>query len=398
MKDLTIDQQVNYDIENVVQKKYQVAALEVSLGLCFPAEYNSSDLEKLPKEIIEKDYGCGDPTRYVSSGETVLDLGSGVGKNCYIIAQKVGWEGKVIGVDFNDDMLRTARKYVDEMANRLGYGNVEFVKGKIQDLKLNLDLVRTWLNEHPITSLEEVAAFESECDRLRHEQPLVPDNSVDVVVSNCVLNLVRPEDKHQLFQEIFRVLKPGGRAVISDVVCDEDPTPEILNNPQLWSGCIAGAFREDIFLKMFEQVGFYGIEILKRNPHPSEVVDGIEFRSLTLQAYKRKEEDCWERNQAVIYKGPWKIVKDDDNHFYKRGERIAVCDKTYRILTNPHGPYHQEFIPVPPYEEVPLEDAKPFDCQGSDLRHPKETKGSDYQVTLNTGRAPGSGCSPKSCC
>ena len=287
-----------------------------NLALCCPTEYAGNYLEILPEEIIAKDYGCGDPTRYVSEGETVVDLGSGAGKNCYILAQKLGAQGKIIGVDFNDEMLSLARKYQSEIAGKLGYQNTEFVKGKIQDLKLNLDKVQAWLQNNPITSIEGVSNYETECDRLRNQEPLIADNSVDVVISNCVLNLVRPQDKEKLFAEIFRVLKRGGRAIISDIVCDEDPTPAILNDPELWSGCISGAFREDMFLKMFESAGFYGVEILKREEQPWQVVDGIEFRSMTIRAYKGKEGECWERKQAVIYKGPWKQVQDDDGHVF----------------------------------------------------------------------------------
>ena len=265
MTDTTTNEQItaNYNIESAVLERYQKGAQQVQPGLCCPTKYEENYLDILPPEIIEKDYGCGDPTRYISPGETVLDLGSGAGKNCYIIAQKVGAEGQVIGVDFNDDMLALARKYQDNIAAKIGYNNTKFVKGKIQDLALDLDLVENWLTANPITSIDGLAAFEYECNALRKEQPLIPDNSVNVVISNCVLNLVRPEDKQKLFQEIHRVLKRGGRAVISDIVCDEDPTPKIMNDPELWSGCIAGAFREDVFLKMFEEAGFYGIEILK---------------------------------------------------------------------------------------------------------------------------------------
>ena len=192
-------------------------------------------------------------------------MGSGTGKNCYILSQKVGESGQIIGVDFNDEMLKIARKYQQNIADKIGTYNTKFVKGKIQDLTLNLDLVQSWLKDHPIQSVDDLTKFENECDRLRKDDPLIADNSIDVVISNCVLNLVQPKDKKQLFEELYRVLKQGGRAVISDIVCDEDPTPNILNDPDLWSGCIAGAFREDQFLKMFENVGFYGVEILKRD-------------------------------------------------------------------------------------------------------------------------------------
>jgi ubiquinone/menaquinone biosynthesis C-methylase UbiE len=388
---------IAYDVEQAVKQRYGAGARQVEAALCCPTDsYESRYLANLPQEIVEKDYGCGDPTRYVAEGETVVDLGSGAGKNCYILAQKVGARGRVIGVDFNEEMLSLSRKYQEEMSGKLGYRNVQFVKGKIQDLALDLDRVQSWLNQNPITSVDQVAVFESECTRLRQEQPLIASDSVDVVISNCVLNLVRSQDKVQLFQEIFRVLKRGGRAVISDIVCDEDPTPRILNDPDLWSGCIAGAFREDEFLQMFEQAGFHGIEILVRQPEPWQVIDGIEFRSMTVRAFKGKQGACWERNQAVIYKGPWKAVQDDDGHTLYRGQRMAVCDKTFKLYTDPNGPYHQNMIPIPPQTDIPLESAPVFDCSRDHFRYPRETKGADYRETIASNNS--SCCGPQECC
>jgi len=385
-----------YNIESEVLERYQEGARQQQPSLCCPTEYEGNYLEILPEEIVAKDYGCGDPTRYVNSGETVVDLGSGVGKNCYILAQKVGATGKIIGVDFNDEMLSLARKYQEEIANKLGYHNTKFLKGKIQDLKLPLDPLQNWLQNNNISSIEGISKYEAECDRLKREETLIADNSVDVVISNCVLNLVRPEDKKELFAEIFRVLNRGGRAVISDIVCDEDPTQNILDDPELWSGCIAGAFREDMFLKMFEDAGFYGVEILKREETPWQVIDGVEFRSMTVRAYKGKEGDCWERKQSVVYKGPWKQVQDDDGHIYCRGERMAVCDKTYQILTNPNSPYKKEIIPIEPYENIPLDQAEVFVCKSKAIRHARESKGSEYNLTETSSNA--DCCSPGECC
>jgi arsenite methyltransferase len=169
----------------------------------------------------------------------------------------------------------------------------------------------------------------------------------------------------------------------------------MINDPQLWSGCISGAFREDTFLKMFEQAGFYGIEILDRQEQPWQTIDGIEFRSLTVRAFKGKEGACLERNQAVIYKGPWKQVHDDDGHIYHRGQRMAVCDKTFQILTQPSSPYQADIVPVLPHTEIPLEQAISFDCKRSSVREPRETKGTGYRATI-ANTAPvcgeGSGC------
>ena len=386
---------VDYDIESTVLERYQEGAKQQQPSLCCPTEYEGNYTAILPEEIIAKDYGCGDPTRYVNEGETVVDLGSGAGKNCYILAQKLGESGLIIGVDFNDEMLSLARKYQEEMADKLGYRNTEFVKGKIQDLKLPLDKLQTWLQSNPVTSVDDIGAYEAQCDCLRQQEPLIADNSVDVVISNCVLNLVRPQDKEQLFGEIFRVLKRGGRAVISDIVCDEDPTPKIINDPDLWSGCIAGAFREDLFLRMFEDAGFYGVEILKREETPWQVIDGVEFRSMTVRAYKGKEGICLERKQSVVYKGPWKQVVDDDGHVFCRGERMAVCDKSYNIMTSCCSPYSKDIIGIEPYENIPVEEAEEFNCKTKAVRHARETKGSEYNLTENSGD---DCCSPGECC
>jgi len=387
---------MGYDIETTVLNRYEQGAKQQQPSLCCPTEYDNSYLEIIPEEIIAKDYGCGDPTRYINEGETVLDLGSGGGKNCFIMAQKVGKKGKVIGVDFNDEMLTLARKYQKEIADKIGYYNTQFLKGKIQDLKLPFAQAENWLKNNPISSLDQLRNFNLECDHLRNQETLIKENSVDVVVSNCVLNLVKTEEKKQLFSEIYRVLKKGGRAVISDIVCDENPTQKIMDDPDLWSGCIAGAFREDIFLKMFEEAGFYGIEILDRQQQPWQTIDGIEFRSLTVRAYKGKEGECWDRKQAIIYTGPWKKVEDDDGHIYCRGERMAVCDKTFQILTNAKSPYQKEIIPVPPYQEIPLEKAQLYNCKNKAIRHPQETKGLDYRVTSTNNNS--DCCTPSECC
>jgi ubiquinone/menaquinone biosynthesis C-methylase UbiE len=386
---------VAYDIESEVKTRYAAGAQAAEAELCCPVDYDPQYLAVIPKEIIDRDYGCGDPSKYVSAGETVLDLGSGGGKICYILSQKVGREGYVIGVDMNDTMLGLARKYQTEIAQKIGYKNTDFRKGRIQDLSLSLDRAQAFLDHRPIASIEDLQAFEAECYRLRHEEPLIADNSIDVIVSNCVLNLVKPGDKKQLFTEMFRVLKKGGRCVISDITCDEPPTDAIMNDPKMWSGCIAGAFVEAEFLQMFEEAGFYGIEVLARSEQPWRTIDGIEFRSMTVRAFKGKQGQCYEHNQAVVYKGPWKQVKDDDGHIFFRGERMAVCKKTFDIMTNVNGPYATQMLGIEPMQSIPADDAKLFDCKRVAKRHPKETKGQDYHATTE---ATESCCGPEGCC
>jgi ubiquinone/menaquinone biosynthesis C-methylase UbiE len=292
------------DVETAVRARYGAASHQKEAVLCCPVEYDPQYLKILPLEIIERDYGCGDPSRFVRAGETVLDLGSGGGKICYIAAQIVGAGGRVIGVDANREMLALANKYLNEMAAKIGCENVEFRRGKIQDLRLDLNAVDEFLRVNPIKTANDFALYEAFAAQSKAEKPLIADDSVDVILSNCVLNLVRPEDKQQMFAEMFRVLKRGGRVAISDIVADEEVPVHLQNDPESWSGCISGAFREDAFLEAFERAGFYGIEIVKRDEKPWRIVEGIEFRSVTVIAFKGKQGACFERNQAVVYKGP----------------------------------------------------------------------------------------------
>lgn len=376
--------------EQSVRRRYSAAAKLPEKALCCPVQYPHELLEAVPQEILERDYGCGDPTPFVKPGDTVLDLGSGAGKLCYIAAQIVGPQGRAIGVDCNLEMLALARGHQAQFAERVGYDNVVFRCGLIQDLQLDLELLAHHITRVQRTGVEGVLEKRLTEQRLRCERPLVASDSVDCVLSNCVLNLVRPEDRQQLFREIFRVLKPGGRAAISDIVSDEDVPTHMKADPKLWSGCISGAWREDEFLREFEHAGFHGIAVAKRQEEPWQTVEGVEFRSLTVVAYKGKQGPCLERNQAVIYRGPFKKVEDDDGHVYHRGQRIAVCDKTFRLLQKP--PYEGAFIPVAAYDEVPLATAAPFDCRRIARRHPRETKGREYTATTPpVGPCPGAG-------
>ena len=381
------------DTEKAVRQRYSRAARATEPALCCPVSYDPRYLKFIPAEILERDYGCGDPSQFVRPGDTVLDLGSGAGKICYIVAQLAGPSGRVIGVDFNAEMLALARKHQRGVAQRLGYDNVVFRRARIQDLRLSLDEVDPYLKIHPIRTTEQLADFEAFTERLRSSAPLLPDESVDIVISSCVLNLVPDAEKDKLFREMHRVLKRGGRVAISDIVSDEDVPDEMKRDAKLWSGCLAGAFREDRFLQAFERAGFYGIQLAKCDEKPWQTVSGIQFRSATVTAYKGKEGPCLERYQAVVYKGPWKEVRDDDGHVLRRGQRMAVCDKTYTILTR--SPYAADIIPLPPLRNVPLSKAQPFACNGAAVRDPRETKGKRYRKTV----APTNGacCGPEGC-
>ena len=256
------------DVEGAVRDRYVQGARQPTAELCCPVEYDPRYLAAIPEEVLARDYGCGDPSRHLRPGETVLDLGSGSGKICFIAAQVVGPEGRVIGVDLTAEMLAVARRNAPLVAARLGYANVEFRRGRIQDLALDLERLDRQLAAVPVTSADGLLAAEALAERLRREEPLIASESVDAVVSNCVLNLVENGQKRRLFSEIFRVLERGGRALISDIVSDE-PVPAALQaDPELWSGCISGALTEEGFLAAFEAAGFYGIRILERQVEP----------------------------------------------------------------------------------------------------------------------------------
>lgn len=334
----------NPTAEGAVRERYAAASQVAEAALCCPIDYDPKYLAVLPDEILEKDYGCGDPSRYVREGDVVLDLGSGGGKICYIASQIVGPEGAVIGVDMTDDMLALARRHKPTIAERIGWDNVTFHKGKIQELSM------------------------------------IASDSIDVVVSNCVLNLVDPAEKPKMFAEIFRVLKRGGRAAISDIVSDEDIPAHLAADEGLWSGCVSGALREDEFLAAFDTAGFFGMSIAAWTDDPWQTVEGIEFRSVTVQAWKGKQGPCWDHNQAVIYKGPFKTVLDDDGHLYPRGQRVAVCAKTFGLLRS--GPYADSFAFLEPLIPVVDGEAPAFPCAEEILlRPPSATKGADYAIT-----------------
>jgi ubiquinone/menaquinone biosynthesis C-methylase UbiE len=372
------------NVSKTVRERYSEGAKEVQPALCCPVDYDAGLLAMLPKEIIEKDYGCGDPSRYVRDGDVVLDLGSGSGKICYMAGQLVGKSGRVIGVDMNDDMLELARKYLPEMSAKLGGPRVTFVKGHIQDLALDLAATEEYMTSHPVRGIAELEALHHWQEVQRRERPLIADNSVDLVISNCVLNLVAEGQKRHLVREIFRVVKPGGRVAISDIVSDEVVPDHLKRDTELWSGCISGAFQEQEFLRVFRDAGFVGVSYDKWDSAPWRVVDGIEFRSVTLTAWKSSAEARVDIGQAVIYRGPYATITDDEGNVYPRGERIAVCEPSYKLLTQ--GPWKNDFIgiePATPRTPVPW-------CGPTGTPRPaRETKGGAHK---------GTACGSSGCC
>ena len=220
------------DIKEAVRERYGDAARRVQSGRtsccgsgseCDPISsklYSEEESGGVPEQALQASLGCGNPTALarLNPGETVLDLGSGGGIDVLLSARRVGPTGKAYGLDMTDDMLALAR----ENQKKAGVDNVEFLKGEIEEIPL-------------------------------------PDNSVDVIISNCVINL--SADKDRVLREAFRVLKPGGRFAVSDVVIRGEMPSEIRKSVELWIGCIAGALRDTEYTGKLKAAGFGSIEI-----------------------------------------------------------------------------------------------------------------------------------------
>jgi arsenite methyltransferase len=242
----------NTDIKEVVKEKYGQAALRVMTGgssccgaraasglSCDPITsnlYDSSQTGQVPEEAMLASLGCGNPTALakLNPGEVVLDLGSGGGVDVLLSAKRVGPGGKAYGLDMTDEMLALA----NENKRKAGAENAEFLKGEIEHIPL-------------------------------------PDNSVDVIISNCVINL--SADKDRVLREAFRVLKPGGRFAVSDVVTRGEVTSEIRQSVLLWVGCVAGALGDDEYRSKLSAAGFEQIDIEPTRVYRAE--DAREFLS-----------------------------------------------------------------------------------------------------------------------
>jgi arsenite methyltransferase len=180
------------------------------------------------------------------------------------------------------------------------------------------------------------------------------------------------------------VLRPGGRVAICDIVSDELVPPHLKADPELWSGCIAGAFQEQEFIARFVETGFLAVGLERWGATPWRVIEGIEFRSVTLTAVKGLGVPCSDEGHAVIYRGPFASVTDDEGHIFPRGERMAVCERTYRqLLTS--GPYRDAFIGITP--SIPRAPV-PWCAPPGTRRTPAEIKGAAYT----------SACSSTGCC
>lgn len=330
------------DTEALVLESYskrirdpQVTPGYTSLQMCSAEAYDRDLLKNVPPEIVNADFGCGNPSKYARPGDAVLDLGSGSGKICYILSQIVGPQGRVIGIDMNRDMVALARRHRSGFAAKIGFDNLTFLLGRIQDMRTDLEALATALAKKPVGDLARYLEVEQEIRRTAAEQPLVPDGSVDLIVSNCVINLVRTEEKARVFHEMFRVLRPGGRIAISDIVSNIELPDELRRDPELWASCYGGVFPEEDFYAILEHAGFAAIHVEVRRELPEKAVGDVRFLSVTVTAVKpHAAASCCaaRREHEVLYRGPWREVIDDQGNRYRRGELTKVADAAWKTL------------------------------------------------------------------
>lgn len=232
-------------IKKIVRQGYAKAVKRQGSCCCSPETsekigYTKRDLKSIPEDTAS--FGCGNPVALTSlkEGETVLDLGSGAGFDCFLAAKKVGKKGTVIGVDMTPEMIDKAR----EIARKGHYKNVEFRLGEIEHLP-------------------------------------VADNSVDVIISNCVINL--SPNKESVFKEAFRVLKPGGRLIVSDIVLLKELPREVKNSTHAYIGCVAGAMLKGDYIKTIREAGFQEVEIVEEKHFPIECITNDTNAKVTMK-------------------------------------------------------------------------------------------------------------------
>ena len=267
-------------------------------------------MARVNDEVIRRFYGCGSPIPPALEGCTVLDLGCGTGRDVFVAAQLVGPQGHVIGVDMTEDQLDVARRNVDSQMTRFGFDrvNVDFRQGYMEDLK-SLDLA---------------------------------DESVDVVISNCVINL--SPDKEAVFSEIFRVLKPGGELIFSDVFSGRRVPPDLYADPVLHGECLAGALYHEDFRRMLSRLGIFDYRVVSRRPlllgsNELEAKIGmIDFYSVTVRAFALTglEDRCEDYGQTATYLGTlpdWPHHFDlDEGHRFAVGKPLLVCGNSAAML------------------------------------------------------------------
>jgi uncharacterized protein len=295
-----------------VKDFYAHAAESPQTFLCCPTKYDPELVAHIPEEVLSRSYGCGSPALEagIAPADVVVDLGCGAGVDAFIVAKLVGPQGRVVGVDKTEEMINRAQQNAQTVAVNLGHDVTEFLQGSLEQVPLE-------------------------------------DSFADVVISNCVLNL--SHDKPQAFREIFRILKPGGRFVISDAVSDKVVPEELRRDSALWNQCVSGALSYEEFVAAAREAGFEGMNI--KNERTWKEVGGVRFYTAILEGYRsQKGATCVFKGQKAIYTGPLSSVTDDAGHIFPRGVTVEVCTDTAAALGR--EPYAGMFLVIEPESET----------------------------------------------
>ncbi len=293
------------EITQTVSDRYAKAA-SAGEQMCCPTSYDMGHLKTfIPEEVLKISYGCGTPAglKTVQAGETVLDIGSGGGIDCFEASRLVGPTGRVIGIDMTDTMLEIARKNAVVVAANLGYpaSNVEFRKGLADAMPMEAD-------------------------------------TIDLIISNCVINLA--PDKRKVFQEMYRVAKPGGRFTISDIVSDQIVPQYLVHDTQKWGDCLSGALTLTDYMNGMTAAGFLGIHLVKFSPW--RVIDGIHFFSVTLTGYKLPPAPTASSIRYATLRGPFSRSMDERGTTYQRGIPQPITPEKVLLLNIP--PFADHFL------------------------------------------------------
>ncbi len=279
-------------------------------------------LKNVHEEVKSRYYGCGLIAPQATLGARVLDLGSGSGQDAYILAQLVGENGSVVGVHTTPEQLEVSRRHLEWHREKFGYAksNVSFVEGDIEKLD-ELDL-----------------------------EP----GSFDIIVSNCVINLVA--DKGKVFRDAYRLLKQGGEMYFSDVYCDRRVPAHLLNDPVLHGECLSGALYWGDFDRLAKEAGFADPRVVKDRPmgigdtRIQDMLDGINFFSATYRLFKldELEPECEDYGQAVIYKGgiegQERVFELDKGHMIEKGRVFPICGNSWKMLADTRFAEYFEFV------------------------------------------------------
>jgi arsenite methyltransferase len=284
-------------------------------------DYLKQAMAKIHPEVSSKYYGCGLVRPQLLKNLKILDLGSGSGRDCYLLSALVGENGSVLGIDMTDEQLEVANKYINYHAQEFGYKqpNVSFKKAYIEKLD-ELDLV---------------------------------DNSFDIIVSNCVINL--SPDKESVLKQAWHLLKPGGELYFSDVYSDRRVPQQLVDDPVLYGECLSGALYWNDFINLAKKCGFTDPRLVEDRPLSIDnskietIIGHIGFYSATYRLFKLYglELACEDYGQAVIYKGTITHHKEkfvlDKHHVIEAGKMFPVCGNTYRMLNETRFKDHFEF-------------------------------------------------------